>query len=83
MVHRNIHTRKKVHYRLLYQIHGFSKQSTDKRLTCNIFTEEEYKQGNYQSHNGISTNSSPKESKTIEGSNHNSRTRIQVDQYLL
>jgi len=76
VIHQNIHIREEIHCRLSYQIYGFSKQSTDRQSACNIFTEKEHKQGNYQSHNGISTNSGPKESRTIEGNNHSSWTRI-------
>jgi len=83
MVHRNIHTRKETYRRFPYWIHSFSKQSTNRRSACNIFAEKERKQGNYQSHNGISTNPNSQEPRTVEGSNHSSRTRIRVDQHPL
>jgi len=76
MAHQNIHTREETHCELLYQIHGFSKQSTDRQSAYNIFAEEECKQGNYQSYNSIFTNLGPKESRTIEDGNHSSQTRI-------
>ena len=83
MVHRNIYTRKETHCRFPYWIYGLSKQGTDRQSACNIFAEKERKQRNYQSHNGISTNSSSQEPRTVEGGNHSSRTRIWVDQYSL
>ena len=52
-----------------------SKAQTDNQHAI-FLLKKERKQGNYQSHNGISTNSGPKESRTIEGNNHSSWTRI-------
>ena len=83
MVHQNIYTRKETYRRFSYWIYGLSKQGTDRQLACNIFAEKERKQGNYQSYNSIFTNSSSQEPRTVEGSNHSSRTRIWVDQYSL
>ena len=83
MAHQNIHTRKETYREFPYRIHGFSKQSIDRQSVCNIFAKKEHKQGNYQSHNGISTNPSFQEPRTVEGSNYSSRTRIRVDQHPL
>ena len=72
MAYQNIHIREEIHCRLSHWIHGFSKQSIDRWSACNIFAEEEYKKGNYQSYNGISTNLSPKEFRIVEGGNYSS-----------
>jgi len=59
-----------------------SKAQTDNQHAI-FLLKKEHKQGNYQSHNGISTNPSSQEPRTVESSNHSSRTRIRVDQHLL
>ena len=40
MVHRNVYPRLETHRRLFDQIHGPSRQSTDRRPTCHIFAEK-------------------------------------------